>query len=83
MKFFLVLGGSVGFLATFFTELHAGSEVGYALRDGAIGCLAGAFLLRGFHHVIMLCIKSLVLEQAGVPAGAGRAKPSAAESQTI
>ncbi len=68
MKFFLSLGGSVGFLAAFFSALHAGSEIGFALRDGAIGCLAGAFLMRGFHYVMILCIKSLVQEQAGAEA---------------
>ena len=75
MKFFLSLGGSIGFLAAFFSALHGGSGVGYALRAGAIGCLAGALLLRGFHYVVILCIKSLVQEQAYAEAGAGPSKP--------
>lgn len=62
MRFFLLLGGSIGFLGAFFSALLAGSEIGFALRDGAIGCLAGAFLLRGFHFVVIRCIKSLVSE---------------------
>jgi hypothetical protein len=64
MKFFLSLGGSIGFFAAFFSALHAGSEIGFALRDGAIGCLAGALLMRGFHYIMILCIRSLVQEQA-------------------
>ena len=76
MKFFLVLGGAIGFLAAFFSALHGGSAIGYALRDGAVGCLAGAFLLRGFHYVVILCIKSLVQDQSFGDAGAGSPKPS-------
>jgi hypothetical protein len=63
MKFFLSLGGSIGFLGVFFSSLHAGNEIGFALRNGAIGCLAGAFLMRGFHRVMIFCIKSLVEEE--------------------
>lgn len=74
MKFFLSLGGSIGFLAAFFSALHAGSEVGFALRDGAIGCLAGAFLMRGFHYVMIFCIRSLVQEQGGAGARVEPAK---------
>ena len=69
MKFFLALGGSIGFLAAFFSALHGGSLVGFALRDGAVGCLAGAFLMRGFHYVMILCIRSLVQGQADANAG--------------
>jgi hypothetical protein len=76
MKFFLTLGGSIGFLTIFFTELHAGNEIGFALRDGALGCLAGAFLLRGFHYVMMRCIKSLVLEQNSMSASSTSTKGS-------
>ena len=76
MKFFLSLGGSIGFLGAFFSSLHAGSEVGFALRNGAIGCLLGAFLMRGFHHVMIFCIKSLAQEEQN-PAGMARpASPS-------
>jgi hypothetical protein len=63
MKFFLSLGGSIGFLGAFFSALDAGNGVGFAIRDGAIGCLVGAFLLRGFHFVTIFCIKSLAQEQ--------------------
>lgn len=68
MKFFLALGGSIGFLGTFFSSLHAGSEIGFALRDGAVGCLLGALLMRGFRHVVVFCIKSLAEEKTNTPA---------------
>jgi len=59
MKFFLTLGGSIGFLGAFFSALHGGTALGFALQDGAIGCLVGAFLMRGFHRVIILCLRNL------------------------
>jgi hypothetical protein len=76
MKFFILLGGSLGFLAAFSSALHAGSEIGFALRDGAIGCLCGALLLRGFHFVMMSCIRSLAVERARANAGSNTAKTS-------
>jgi hypothetical protein len=76
MKFFLSLGGSIGFLGVFFSALHAGNEVGFALRDGAIGCLLGAFLMRGFHRVMIFCVKSLVEEETNAPELTRPATPS-------
>ncbi|HET7513000.1 MAG TPA: hypothetical protein VFJ88_09545 [Chthoniobacterales bacterium] len=73
MKFFLSLGGSLGFLGAFFSALHGGNGVGFAIRDGAIGCLVGAFLLRGFHWVIIFSIKSLAQEQSEESAVPGSA----------
>jgi hypothetical protein len=76
MKFFLSLGGSIGFLGSFFSALHGGAEVGFAIRDGAIGCLVGAFLFRGFHYVMFFCIKRLVQEQSAQASSIGSAKLS-------
>ena len=77
MKFFLSLGGATGFLAAFFSALHAGSQLGYALRDGAMGCLAGAFILRAFYSVLLFCLKSLVQEQSSGDANSNPEKASA------
>ena len=68
MKFFLLLGGSIGFAATFLSALHAGAQVGFALVTGALGCLGGAALFRGFHFVMMSCLKNLALESSQPPA---------------
>ena len=69
MKFFLSLGGSIGFLGAFFSSLHAGSGIGFALRDGAVGCFVGALLMRGFHHVMIFCIKGLAAENTDTSSG--------------
>jgi hypothetical protein len=64
MKFFLLLGGTAGFLLAFSSGLMAGNEISIALRDGAIGCLAGAFLMKGFHGIFMMCLRDMAVEKA-------------------
>lgn len=59
MKIFLLIGGALGFASAFAAALAAGHEPGMLLRDGAIGCVAGAFLMRIFHAVLMSCVRDL------------------------
>lgn len=68
MKFFLLLGGTAGFLLAFTSGLMAGNEISIALRDGAICCLAGALLMKGFHTIFMMCLRDLAAQQAGARA---------------
>ncbi len=64
MKFFLTLGGFLGFTLALAASLHAGNEPAFALRDGAIGCLVGAFILRLMHAVLLSSIRTHILERA-------------------
>lgn len=64
MKYFLVLGGFIGCFIAFSTSLMAGNEIGYALRNGAIGCLAGAVLLKGFYAALLSSVQAMSLEKA-------------------
>jgi hypothetical protein len=64
MKFFLLIGGVCGFLLSFCAGLLAGNEIMIALRDGAVGCMAGALLMRGFSAVFLMAIKELASERA-------------------
>ncbi|MDD5350903.1 MAG: hypothetical protein PHQ12_11895 [Chthoniobacteraceae bacterium] len=64
MKFFLLIGGTCGFLLAFGAGLLAGNEIMIVLRDGAIGCMAGALLMRGFSAVYLMSIKELAAERA-------------------
>ena len=57
MKFFLTLGAAGGFCLAFFSSLHADNPAAFALRDGAIGCLVGAALLRFFHAMLFSSIR--------------------------
>jgi hypothetical protein len=61
MKFYLLLGGTCGFLVAFASGLVSGSSLSLMMRDGAIGCLAGALLMKGFYKIQMMCIRKLVL----------------------
>ena len=64
MKYYLVLGGFLGCFLAFSSSLLAGNEIGFSLRNGAIGCLAGAILLKGFYSVLLSSIRSMSLEKA-------------------
>lgn len=64
MKTFLLLGGCTGFTLTFAGSLHAGNAPAFALRDGSIGCLVGALLLRGLHAVYSASIRSHLIARA-------------------
>jgi hypothetical protein len=64
MKFFLLIGGICGFLLSFGASLLAGNEIMIALRDGAIGCMAGALMMRGFSSVFLMAIKEIADQRA-------------------
>lgn len=63
MKFFLTLGAAGGFGLAFVSSLHAGNEVAFALRDGAIGLAIGAVLLRFLHSVLFSSLVAHVSAQ--------------------
>ncbi len=70
MKFFLLMGGTAGFLLAFAGGLMAGNEISIALREGALGCVVGAILMKGFHAVFMMCLHDLAAQQTGARAAA-------------
>lgn len=57
MKFFLLLGGTLGFFITFVASLHSANSPSFALRDGAVGCFIGAILFRILHSVVSQSLK--------------------------
>jgi len=64
MKFFLLIGGVCGFLLAFGGGLAAGNEIMIALRDGAIGCMVGALLMKGFSAVFVMSVNGLAASRA-------------------
>jgi len=66
MKYFQLIGGFSGFVLAFCSSVSAGNEIAIGLRDGAIGCLCGALLLRGFHLVLAWSIRDLAMERARI-----------------
>ena len=63
MKFFLLIGGFLGFTTAFASSCNAGNSPADALRDASIGCMAGALLFRGLHVVFMTTLRSHVAAQ--------------------
>ena len=64
MRFFITIGGCAGFALAFASSLHAGNAPAFALRDGGIGCLAGAFLLRAAHWAFFISLHGHLRERA-------------------
>lgn len=64
MKYSTLAGGVAGFLLTLAASYHAGNEVAFALRDGAVGCLVGGFLMRGFHTILVQSVQARVQTRA-------------------
>lgn len=64
-KYFILVGGFIGFSAGFVISLSAGSDATYALRDAAICCCAGAFLFRIGSQFINASIAELAQQKAG------------------
>lgn len=63
MKVFLLCGGFLGFALTFLAGLVAGGPIGTVLRDAAIGCLAGAFLMQWLFRVVGRNLNDAVAEK--------------------
>lgn len=64
MKFFLLIGGGCGFLLAFIGGLLAGKEILIVVRDGTIGCIVGALLMKGFAAIYFMSVKCLAVERA-------------------
>jgi hypothetical protein len=63
MKHFQLIGGFCGFVLAFGGSLCAGNEIAIALRDGSVGCICGALLLRGFHAVLAWSVQDFAMER--------------------
>ena len=78
MRFFITIGGASGFALALASSLHAGNAPAFAVHDGAIGCLVGAFLFqfghRAYHSSLMTFLdqRAAVIKQAH-PATSGKA----------
>lgn len=64
MKLFCLAGGFLGFVLTFFAGLFAGGPIETVLRNSAIGCLAGAVLMRWLSQVLGRSLNEAVAERA-------------------
>ena len=75
MKTIFLAGGCAGFVLTTITGLLAGRAPDLVLRDGAIGCLAGALLFRWFWSVLVRALtEAVTAKRAAAAAAAAAAK---------
>lgn len=51
-KFFIALGGFIGFALTFASGMIAGGDIANVLRDASIGCLICGFLIKMLMSVV-------------------------------
>jgi len=77
MQFVFLAGGFAGFALTTVTGLLSGREPDLVLRDGAIGCLAGALLFRWFWGILIRGVSDAVTAKRAAEEAAAAA---AAES---
>ncbi len=64
MKFFITMGGCLGFVLTLASSLHAGNAPASALSDAGFGCIAAAILFRAAHSAFFSSLQSHVRERA-------------------
>ena len=61
MKFIFLIGGAAGFATAVATDVLSGRNSDRMLFDSAIGCLAGAVLLRWFWSILLRGIRETYL----------------------
>jgi hypothetical protein len=64
MRFFMLLGGFIGFAVVMLTGLMAGTDPWMVLLHASVGCLAGAFLFKIFRMVVSSSVRQVVLQKA-------------------
>lgn len=64
MRFFITMGGSVGFVLALASSLHAGNAPAFALRDAGIGCVVSALIFRAAHLAFFTSLQTHVRERA-------------------
>ncbi|NBV86270.1 MAG: hypothetical protein EBS01_08430 [Verrucomicrobia bacterium] len=64
MKYFLLIGGFLGFAAVLIASYSAGNRPAIALRDAAIGCMVGGLLFRMLHAAYLAGLKGCIADRA-------------------
>ena len=63
MKYFLLMGGFVGFAVVLFASYSAGNRPAVALLDASIGCLVGGLLFRMLHAAYIAGLKGCIADR--------------------
>ncbi|MCX7713000.1 MAG: hypothetical protein N2035_04960 [Chthoniobacterales bacterium] len=63
MKYFMLLGGFLGFVLTFSAGILAQADLWVALMHSSLGCVIGAFLMKVFRKVVASSVREVVIER--------------------
>ncbi len=61
MKFFLLIGGFLGFVLSFLASWRAGNAPASCVTAATVGCLVGAVLFRALHAVFFLTVRNHII----------------------
>ena len=71
MKYFMLLGGFIGFTIAMISGIQAGGELWMVVFHASISCVAGAFLFRLFRRVVANSVREVALQKSRQPSESG------------
>ena len=78
MKFVFLVGGVTGFVTAALTGWLSDHSADRIFLDGAVGCLAGAYLFRWFWTQLVRGIRETIMARHATATAAAAAAPAAA-----
>lgn len=73
MKYFMLLGGFVGFLIAMVAGILGGGELWMVVLNASGGCVAGAVLFRIFRKVVVCSVREVAMQKTRRPRESGTA----------
>jgi hypothetical protein len=64
MKYFLLVGGFIGFVVAFVSGWNAGNSPAVVLRDATVACFVGGMLFRLLHAAFISGLKAKLLDRS-------------------
>jgi hypothetical protein len=64
MKYFLLVGGFIGFVVAFISGWNAGNSPAVVLRDATVACFVGGMLFRLLHAAFISGLKAKLLDRS-------------------
>ena len=68
MRYFVLLGGSIGFALTIALGVLTGQEPGRILLNSGVGCLVGAYAMKVFWTIAARCVRNAHAEKSKMTA---------------
>ena len=71
MKYFMLLGGFIGFSIAMISGIQAGGEMWMVVLHASMSCVAGSFLFRLFRRVVANSVREVALQKSRQPTESG------------